>query len=294
MSEVSLNRLPPWFRQEVPDEKVITLTRLFSDSGVNTVCRQAKCPNISHCFRNNEATFMILGSACTRNCSFCNVAKSEKSDLTLDRQEPFRIREVVRRLGLRFVVITSVTRDDISDGGSGIFAKTIELIRRMDKGIKVEVLIPDFEGSSLSLRRVLDALPCVVGHNIETVKRLYPDLRPQADYSRSLGVLKKIKELKPEIITKSSLMLGFGESRREVIEAMQDLKKSGCDCLTLGQYLAPSARHYPVKEFLAIGQFNEYRDIAVDIGFKAVISGPKVRSSYDAQKLQKELSLCMT
>lgn len=294
MTKVSFKRLPPWFKQDIPDDKALSLMRLFSASGVNTVCRFAKCPNISGCFGNNEFTFMILGNACTRNCRFCNVNKAGSAGGIVDAGEPRRISGLVKSLGLSYVVITSVTRDDLSDGGASVFAKTIELIHGVDKNIKVEVLIPDFQAKALSLKCVLDAFPFVVGHNIETVKRLYTDLRPQADYRRSLWVLKKIKELSPRTITKSSLMLGLGETKEEVIEAMRDLKSSECDCLTLGQYLAPSERHYPVKEFVAIEQFREYQDVAADIGFRAVMSGPKVRSSYDAQKMQKEFSLCMT
>lgn len=294
MTRASFNRLPPWLKQDIPDDKALNLMRLLSSSGVNTVCRFAKCPNIAGCFGNNEFTFMILGNACTRNCGFCNVNKAGSVDRITDAGEPHRISELVKSLGLSYVIITSVTRDDLFDGGASMFAKTIELIHAVDKNIKVEILIPDFQAKALSLKCVLDASPFVVGHNIETVKRLYAKLRPHADYRRSLGILKKIKELRPGMITKSSLMLGLGETKEEVIEAMRDLKEIGCDCLTLGQYLAPSEKHYPVKEFVAIGQFREYQDIAVQIGFKAVMSGPKVRSSYDAQKMQKESSLCMT
>lgn len=284
------NRLPPWFKQEIPDDKALGLMRLFSESGVNTVCQEAKCPNIGHCFSNNEVTFMILGDTCTRDCRFCNVDKTGKPYSS--QGQPYRIRELVKTLGLDYVVITSVSRDDLADGGAGAFAKTIELIRQINKEIKVEALIPDFQGKASSLRIVLAASPDVVAHNIETVKRLYSDLRPKADYGLSLKLLCRLKELKQEVITKSSIMLGLGETKQEVIEAMRDLRASKCDCLTLGQYLAPTRNHYPVKEFISLEQFREYENIAVSIGFRSVLSGPKVRSSYQAQKMQKELSLC--
>ncbi len=277
-----MNRLPSWFRQDIPDDKTFDLMRLFSASGVNTVCQEAKCPNISYCFRNNEFTFMILGKTCTRSCGFCNVDKTDCFNLAVDSQEPYRISELVRILGLNYVIVTSVSRDDLPDAGASVFAKTIELIHGINRGIKIEVLIPDFQGKVSSLRSVLDAGPNVLAHNIETVKRLYTDLRPQADYRVSLEVLFTIKELSPEVITKSSIMLGLGETRQEVNETMRDLRQANCDRLTLGQYLAPTVNHYPVREFVTIEQFQEYKDMAIAIGFKNVLSGPKVRSSYQA------------
>lgn len=282
-------RLPLWFKQEFPDDKTLTISNLLSRFCVNTICQEAKCPNINYCFKNKKVTFMILGKSCTRNCSFCNVDKSATVGLPVDNNEPERISEAVRILGLDYVVITSVTRDDLSDGGASIFAKTIELIRKVNKNIKVEVLIPDFEGRILSLKCVLDAGPDVAGHNIETVRRISWDLRPLSDYLLSLDVLSKIKELSPGIYTKSSLMLGLGETEAEVISAMHDLRGSFCDCLTLGQYLAPSVNHYPIKEFVNIEQFQKYRAIGMALGFKAVLSGPLVRSSYKAEEVHKEL-----
>ena len=281
-------RLPAWFRQDIPDEATFKMLKLLSEFGLNTVCRQAKCPNIAYCFKNKEATFMILGDSCSRNCSFCAVAKSAGKSLTIDTDEAYRISEAVKILGLSYVVITSVTRDDLADGGASQFAKTVELIHGLSKDIKVEVLIPDFQGKVSSLETVLNAGPFVVGHNIETISRLYPELRPEADYRLSLGILSKIKELSYNVNTKSSIMLGLGEAEDEVIETIQDLKDSGCDILTLGQYLAPSLKHYPVKEFISIEQFQRYSGIASSMGFKAVLSGPCVRSSYRAQELCKE------
>ncbi len=283
-----MNRLPSWFRQDIPDNKTLNLMRLFSEFAVHTVCREARCPNITYCFRNKKVTFMILGDTCTRNCKFCNVGTvlktGQKCPPEVDLDEPHRISELVKLLGLNYVVITSVTRDDLEDGGAAQFARTIELIH----GIKVEVLIPDFCGKILNLECVLGTEPFVVAHNIETVRRLYSNLRPAADYELSLNVLSKIKELKPGIITKSSIMLGLGETEQEVIRTMQDLKNAKCDILTLGQYLAPSVNHYPVKEFISIEQFRKYQDTATAIGFKSVLSGPLVRSSYRAEEASKE------
>ncbi|MFH0762803.1 MAG: lipoyl synthase [Candidatus Omnitrophota bacterium] len=276
------NRLPPWFRQEIPGPQAKELLRLFAESGVHTVCLHAHCPNISDCFKNKRATFMILGSACTRNCGFCAVAKAGQKKLTVDEGEPDRVAGVVKRLGLAYAVITSVSRDDLVDKGAGLFAKTIEAVRRVNNSIKIEVLIPDFQGDAASLKQVLDAAPNVLAHNIETVPRLYRNLRPQADYQRSLGILKASKKIRLEIPTKSSIMLGLGEARDEVVGLMRRLRRVNCDYLALGQYLAPSEDHYPVKRFLGLAEFREYRRIGLGLGFKAVLSGPKVRSSYQA------------
>jgi len=237
---------------------------------------------------------MILGDACSRSCRFCNIqgaALEPKQNhpggddsFRLSR-EPSSIREVVELLGLSYVVITSVTRDDLPDGGASQFAKTIECIHCVNKKIKIEVLIPDFQGNASSLSCVLEARPDVVGINIETVERLYKEVRPEADYRISLNLLSKIKEFHPGIVTKSSMMLGLGERRQEVIRTMEDLKNHHCDILTLGQYLAPSGNHYPVQEFVSMEQFEEYKDLGLAKGFKAVSSGPLVRSSYRAEEV---------
>jgi lipoic acid synthetase len=233
---------------------------------------------------------MILGDTCTRDCRFCAVAKSDNSNLELDLQEPKRIAAAVRWLALSYVVITSVTRDDLADGGSGIFAQTIETIRMLDKRIKIEVLIPDFKGSTASLKCVVDAGPDVIAHNIETVSRLYQEVRPKAGYRLSLEVLNKIKEIGGKVITKSSLMLGLGEKEEEVLSVMQELRQSRCDILTLGQYLSPSKGHYPVKEFISKEKFARYREGGLALGFKAVLSGPLVRSSYQAEEVYKGIT----
>jgi len=235
---------------------------------------------------------MILGNICTRNCRFCGVEKSDGRPLGLDLEEPFRIAEVVKKLGLRYVVITSVTRDDLQDRGAEVFAKTVNLIHALNKDIKIEVLIPDFSGNTASLKAVIDSQPTVLGHNIETVKRLHSQLKSlQASFQVSLDLLRKIKELNPGLTTKSSLILGMGETEAEVIGTMQDLKYVHCDILTFGQYLAPSIDHYPVQEFVSIEQFRKYREIGMDLGFKAVLSAPLVRSSYQAEEVYNEVAL---
>jgi len=243
------------------------------------------------CLGDSKLTFLLLGDTCTRNCRFCGVRKKSDAEfLSLDLNEPFRIAKVVEDLGLKYVVITSVTRDDLDDGGAGIFAKAIDLIRLMDRNIKVEVLIPDFKGKTSSLKCLLEASPDLVAHNIETVERLYPLVRAQASYGRSLELLKRIKQLKPKCPTKSSLMLGLGETRQDLKRTMQDLIDVDCDMLTLGQYLPPSKEHYPVKEYICLEEFLEYKELGRMLGFKAVLSGPLVRSSYKAEVLFKEFT----
>lgn len=267
--------------------------QLLSEYGINTVCQQARCPNLQQCFLGGKLTFLILGDTCTRDCRFCAVKKS-KAGADLAEDEPGRIAELVKLLALKFVVITSVTRDDLLDGGAGQFAETIKTIQALDSGVKVEVLIPDFKGKPHSLETVLAARPDVLAHNIETVERIYPQIRPQADYRFSLGVLSRAGEIDKSVITKSSLMLGIGEKEIELIQAMQDLRRAQCDILTLGQYLAPSKRHYPVKEFISPRQFARYRSIGLGLGFRSVSSGPLVRSSYQAEQVYAEDVQCMS
>ena len=280
-----INRLPLWFRQNIPGNIALSRMHLLSELGVNTVCSEARCPNFGDCFSNLRLTFMILGDICTRNCKFCGVEKSNAKLLDFDLDEPGRIAGVVGKLGLKYVVLTSVSRDDLEDGGTSIFARTIELIHALNKGIKVEVLIPDFKGKIDSIKRVLDAHPQVIAHNIETVKRLYGEIRPKANYELSLGVLREIKRVSPTLVTKSSLMLGLGEREEEVKLTMQDLRGVDCDIITLGQYLAPSQNHYPVQEFISWEKFMHYREMGIELGFKAVLSGPLVRSSYQAEEV---------
>lgn len=283
-------RLPPSFRQPIPGPQILQKMRALSSLGVNTVCKESKCPNFCECLSADKLTFMILGDTCTRNCGFCNVTKAlAKEQLPVDPQEPERIAGLAKEMKLKYAVITSVTRDDLIDGGAEYFAKTIFTLRRQVPGIKIEVLIPDFSGNLNSLRTVISAKPDVLAHNLETVERLYPEVRPRAGYDLSLRLLKKAKEA-GALITKSSLMLGLGETKGEVITSMRDLKNHGCDALTLGQYLAPSGSHYPVREFINIELFNEYQKIGINLGFKAVFSGPKVRSSYQAENLYSEVT----
>ncbi|MCX5702604.1 MAG: lipoyl synthase [Candidatus Omnitrophica bacterium] len=283
------NKLPSCFKQEIIDDEALKTRALLSEFHVNTVCQQARCPNLNHCFKNLRLAFMILGNTCTRNCRFCAVRKSENVSLGINDDEPHRISRVVKMLGLKYVVVTSVTRDDLSDGGAAQFAKTIEAVHNIDKNIKIEVLIPDFKGDISSLKTVIAAYPEVIAHNIETVRRLYKAVRPQADYRVSLDVLRRIKEIYPSLTVKSSIILGLGETEEEVVCAMQDLKNTGLDILTLGQYLSPGAQHYPVKEFINNQQFKRYKDIGLALGLKVISSGPLIRSSYQAEEVYKEL-----
>jgi len=286
-----INRLPLWFKQNLPGNIALSRIQLLSELNVNTVCSEANCPNLGDCFNNLRLTFMILGDICTRDCKFCGVEKSNAKLLDFDSDEPGRVAGVVAKLGLKYVVLTSVTRDDLADGGASIFVRTIEFIRSLNKGIKVEVLIPDFKGKLDCIKRVLDAHPQVIAHNIETVKRLYGEIRQKANYEFSLRVLREIKEINPVQVTKSSLMLGLGEREEEVKLTMQDLRDADCDIITLGQYLAPSQNHYPVQEFISLEKFTRYREMGIALGFKAVLSGPLVRSSYRAEEVYKA---CMT
>ncbi|MFH1338866.1 MAG: lipoyl synthase [Candidatus Omnitrophota bacterium] len=276
------NRLPDWFKQDIPDAEILAKLRSLKKQGVNTVCLEANCPNWSRCLGANSLAFMLLGSRCTRDCRFCAVDKSGKESLGLDGREPYRILETVKELRLRFVIITSVSRDDLADKGAGQFAETINLIHNYDRDIKIEVLIPDFLGPPLS--QVVQTHPDVLAHNLETVPRLYPRIRSQASYERSLGVLAESKKLDSEIITKSSLLLGMTEEEEEVVGVMDDLARIGCDILVLGQYLAPSPSHYPVEEYVTCEQFRRYEEIGLTLGFKSVISSPLARTSYRAEE----------
>jgi lipoic acid synthetase len=301
------NRLPLWFKQEIPSDEALELADMVSEFNVNTVCQEARCPNLSRCFKDLKLAFMILGNVCTRNCRFCAVNKSENIALGLDDDEPFRISQIVNMLGIRYVVITSVTRDDLSDGGAAQFVKSIKAIHDIDKNIspvsnathiknnlkvtnrvKVEVLIPDFKGDISSLKAVIAAYPEVIAHNIETVKGLYKEIRPKSSYQASLNVLRSIKDIEASMVIKSSIILGLGEREEEVVCTMRDLKNVGLDILTLGQYLSPGPKHYPIKEFITIEQFKKYRDIAIALGFKVVLSDPLVRSSYAAEETHRE------
>jgi lipoyl synthase len=282
------DKLPEWFKQGIPTAESLEQMRRISDRGVNTVCVSAKCPNSGKCFNERRLTFMILGSICTRSCRFCAVDKSRDQLVKVDEDEPRRIAQIINELGINYAVITSVSRDDLPDGGARQFFLTIQAIRKNCPDVKIEVLIPDFRGQTDSLKILAQAKPDVIGHNLETVNRLYPRLRPEADYRLSLRILASFKEWDDNIVTKSSLMLGFSETWDELVQAINDLKQVGCDILTLGQYLAPSASHEPVREFIKPERFSEYRQVALKIGFKAVLAGPLVRSSYMAEKVFQE------
>lgn len=274
-------RHPAWIRARAPAGKAFEEVRsLVESAGLHTVCQSARCPNIGECWRERTATFMILGGVCTRNCRFCAVSHGSAGPVDLD--EPRRVADAMARLGLRHAVITSVTRDDLPDGGAAVFAETIRLIHSRLPGCSVEVLIPDFQGSRDSLGAVLEARPEILNHNIETVERLYPAVRPQADYARSVALLRDAKVMRPDIRTKSGLMVGLGESRDELVAAMSDLRSAGCDILTIGQYLAPSHNHAAIERYYTPEEFDELRSVGLGMGFGYVESGPMVRSSYHA------------
>ncbi|RMH03625.1 MAG: lipoyl synthase [Aquificota bacterium] len=263
--------------------KTHSLKRLLRKLSLNTVCEESRCPNISECFSNSTATFMILGDRCTRGCTFCNVERGKPSKT--NKEEPYLLLEAVKELKLSYVVITSPTRDDLPDGGAELFAECTRILKENIPGIKVELLIPDFRGSEQALLRVLSSKPDLINHNIETVPRLYPYVRVGAKYERSLWVLKRVKEISSQIPTKSALILGFGETKEEVIKVMEDLRSVECDVLVIGQYYQPSLRHYPVKRYYTMEEFKELEQIAYSMGFKKVVSKPNARSSYKAWEI---------
>lgn len=278
------SRLPPWFKKRIPEPGTMSGMRvLMNGLSLNTICESGLCPNIGDCFSKGTATFLLLGDTCTRNCTFCAVKKGVPGPV--DEEEPEHLAEAVRKLGLKHVVITSVTRDDLSDGGATHFARTIRRLRAEDRALTVEVLVSDFAGSPEAVRLVVDACPDVINHNLETVPRLYPEVRPKADYKRSLELLRLVKELDGRIITKSGLMVGLGETRDEMLRVMDDLREVDCGLLTIGQYLAPSSEHHPVVRFVSPDEFSEYERIGQEMGFRAVASAPLVRSSFDAAHL---------
>ena len=276
-------RLPPWFKQRPNPEAVMAMEGLLDSLSLHTICQSAHCPNAGDCFSRKTATFLILGNICTRNCRFCAVEKG--SPLPVDEEEPEHLLEAVEALGLRYVVITSVTRDDLPDGGAAHFARTVNLLRDKRPGVRVEVLVPDFLGSREALSTVVAASSSVLNHNVETVPRLYPGVRSRADYRRSIRLLGTVKELDPGMITKSGLMLGLGETKDEVVAVMKDLREAGCDLLTLGQYLPPSPQHYPLSRYVSPQEFTEFEATGRSLGFAEVASAPLVRSSFRAAEL---------
>jgi lipoyl synthase len=282
------SRLPVWFKQKLPDPQAVDrMAFLLKKYSLHTICESAQCPNAGECFSKGTATFLILGDVCTRHCTFCAVSKGTPVPVT--PEEVNRLRETIARLGLRYVVITSVTRDDLADGGAEHFTGVVKVLHEERPSILVEVLIPDFKGSSEALFKVVMVHPEVINHNVETVPRLYSEVRPAADYKRSLKLLAEVKKNSPRIITKSGLMAGLGETKDEIVDVMKDLRDAGCDLITIGQYLQPSAHHHPVRQYVTPEQFEEYSNIAIELGFLAVVAAPLVRSSYKAAAMYEKV-----
>jgi lipoic acid synthetase len=274
-------RLPPWFKIRLTtNDHVVNVRNLIRDNNLHTVCSSAACPNQTECWSAGTATFMILGNICTRSCRFCGVPKGSPQEPDLD--EPGRVAHAVSSLHLKYVVITSVTRDDLADGGASLFAATIRAVRMRSPGCRIEVLIPDFRGSESSLGTVLDASPDVLDHNIETIPALYPTVRPRADYQRSLALLAYAHA--SGALTKTGMMLGLGEGMDEIRTVLQDVRNAGCSILTLGQYLQPGKHHLPVEKYYHPDEFAALRDVARAMGFQHVSAGPLVRSSYHAEQ----------
>ena len=281
-------RKPEWLKVNAfSGEKYMNVIKILNTCHVNTVCDEALCPNRGTCFNESTATFMVLGKVCSRHCRFCNVFSGLPE--TLDTDEPKNIANAVKKLGLKYVVITSVTRDDLKDGGSKHFAECIDEIKRVNPAAHIEALIPDFNGDTKAIHWVLNAPLAVIGHNVETVPSLYSKIRPEAKYQQSIDVVAEFKKYKPELISKSGMMLGLGETKDEVITVMQDLRDVDCDILTIGQYLRPSNTHCPVTSYIHPDMFEEYKKIGLEMGFKYVESSPLTRSSYLAHRAYKSI-----
>ena len=277
---------PEWLRVKAPQwERVGAVKTTLRDLGLNTVCEEASCPNIGECFQAGTATFLIMGPACTRACPYCDI-DFEKKPQPLDPSEPHRLAEAVRRMGLKHVVVTSVNRDDLPDGGAGQFVRCIEQIRAVMPATTIEVLIPDLCGNWQALEQILEAEPEVMNHNTETVPRLYRRVRPQGNYERSLDVLRRSRELAPKVYTKSGIMAGLGETDAEVRQVMQDLRDVDCDIITIGQYLQPTPKHYNLDRFVTPEEFEAWREFGESLGFLQVVSSPLTRSSYHAEQVQ--------
>ncbi|HSA05593.1 MAG TPA: lipoyl synthase [Candidatus Gastranaerophilales bacterium] len=279
-------RLPVWLKKDIINtEKTRLVRQILRQSGLNTVCDSARCPNKAECYANNTATFMILGKNCTRNCKFCNVTSALPEQVNPD--EPLLIAQAIKKLKLNYAVITSVTRDDLQDGGAEHFRETIKQIKSLNPATKVEILTPDFQGDQKAVDIVLNAKPDVFNHNIETVKRLYPLVRPQADYQRSLEFLKYIKTQNPNLLTKSGFMVGLGETFEEIVELLQDLKSVECDIVTVGQYIQPAKVNLMVEKYLTPEEFDKIKVAALKAGIKYPVASPLVRSSHKAEELFK-------
>ncbi|SET00058.1 lipoic acid synthetase [Natronincola peptidivorans] len=281
---MNMKRKPQWLRIDLSKGRSLNYVKeILEKFSLNTVCEEANCPNRMECFSKKTATFMILGSECSRNCRFCNVSHGELKEV--NPEEPENISKAILELKLKHVVITSVTRDDLPEGGASHFAEVVKCIKDRAEEVVVEVLIPDFKGDEEALKMVVKAKPEIINHNIETVPRLYPEVRSMATYERSLQVLKNVKLMDAGILTKSGIMVGLGEKEEEVIEVLKDLRAVGCDFLTIGQYLAPSDQHYPVAEYIAPEIFERYKEKALELGFTFAASAPLVRSSYNAAEM---------
>ena len=286
---VSVMRKPKWIRAKSPAHpEVQRLKKILREQRLHTVCEEASCPNLGECFGHGTATFMIMGDICTRRCPFCDVAHGKP--LALDQEEPINLANTIKAMGLRYVVITSVDRDDLRDGGAGHFVECIKQVRLQNPDIKIEILVPDFRGRmDVALGIMKQQAPDVFNHNLETIPRLYKKARPGADYQWSLDLIKNFKQLYPDVPTKSGLMLGLGETLEEVQAVMQDLRDHHCDMLTLGQYLQPSLNHLPIDRFVTPEEFDQLAEIGKDMGFTQVASGPMVRSSYHADLQAAEI-----
>lgn len=287
LSEAQTKRKPPWLKVRFPSHKnFFDVSNLIKDKHLHTICQSAKCPNIGECWSQKTATFLILGDRCTRGCSFCAVTKGDPLPLSSD--EPLQVAEAVASMGLRYAVVTSVTRDDLRDGGASVFAATVRAVKNTIPGIQIEVLIPDFEGRTDALRKVIEAEPDVLDHNLEAPEALYPRInRAKKNYRRSLIVLENAH--KYGATTKSGLMIGLGESKEDIFQTFVDLRSVGCDLLTIGQYLQPTKANVPVRKYYSPQEFLQLKHIALDLGFKGVESGPLVRSSYMAHKLYQSI-----
>jgi len=283
LEEIQTVKKPSWLRVKFPSESnFFRVSHILKKEGLHTICQSAKCPNISECWSKRTATFLILGDICTRGCAFCAVKKGNPRPPSLD--ESYQVAEAVDQLGLRYAVVTSVTRDDLSDGGAFLFAETIDALKKRIPGIKVEVLIPDFQGDEKALETVIRAQPDVLNHNLETTEPSYPRIgRPAENYRRSLQVLKMARE--KGAVTKSGLMVGLGETKEEILQSFSDLRNASCQLLTIGQYLQPTRAHSPVRKYYSPTEFKELKDTALDFGFMGVESGPLVRSSYMAHRM---------
>jgi lipoic acid synthetase len=287
-----MNKHPIWLREKAPDTALLTSMKAMLDKlGLHSICESANCPNQGRCFAQGTVTFLILGDICTRTCRFCAVKKGIPS--TPDPSEPENVAEAIKNLNLNYTVLTSVTRDDLLDGGSDHFSKAVRAIKSSMPSVVIELLVPDFQGSLKAIQKLVAEYPHVINHNIETVPRLYSEIRPKAHYLRSLELLRAVKEMNSHIVTKSGLMLGMGEDHQEVIQVLKDLRDVNCDIVTMGQYLSPSKSHYPVVKYLTSEEFCRLEEIGLAMGFRGIAAGPFVRSSFNAASLHQRARIKM-